>query len=523
MDQDLNVVRGDSPDWRPPNKLLGQYLLSRLKLHGDRIIQAYPQYNETVTAAVVAERAVRYAATLQSLGVGCGDRVVVCCGIHPHYSSLLLGTICCGAACATLNNKFDSGDLRRLMEIIQPKVVFSMSDAVPQLQPALSQLATIPKLIVLDDEDTWKWFINNKIAYHEPQGIDPYTNVAAIMCSSGTSGLPKAVQITQANLFTSLMAFKHKDAYVQADDIVVITSPLFWVTALLYSLASMDHGVLLVLEFGASEEHVLGVIQQQKATVLFTASNFALSIAKQPSLNSYDFSRLRIVIATGTAMAMDTQILVENFFGASVVQLYGMTEILIATGMTRKGQRILGSVGLLVPTMKLKIVDPNTGISQGCGKVGELLFKGPQVSPGYLNNPEATAATFDAEGWVHSGDIGYADSDGNIFVTGRIKDIMKYRGHHVSPIELESILLSHPEVLEAAVIGVPHPTDVEHPRAYVVLKPGASVTADSLAELVASQVAEHKWLHGGVCFVNSLPKSPTGKIIRSELRYLTES
>ncbi|XP_067007461.2 luciferin 4-monooxygenase isoform X1 [Anabrus simplex] len=521
MDCEENVIFGECQNWTPPDQPLGRYLLTQLKIHGDKIIQVYPQVSERLSAVALADRALHYAGALQSLGVQPGDRVVVCCNYLPHFSAIVLATICCGATCAPLNFKFDSGDLGRLLQVIKPKVIFTVPETLKELQIALHQQATAPTLIVFGEGETWQRFesAGNQNSFKEPVLSNVLTTTAVILCSSGTTGLPKGVCITHANWFAALHTLKYKDSQVQPDDIMVLTSPPYWVTGVLYSFSSMEQGMCMVFEFGSSEERVLTSIQEHKATLLLTASNFLLSIAKHPSLDDYMLSSLTGLICGGGAMPADSELFVKNRFRVPVIQAYGMTECLIISGAIYKGQRKLGSVGTLTPTLKMKVVDIDTGLALDRNKPGEFVVKGPLASPGYLDNPEATATLFQTDGWTHTGDIGYVDDDGNIFVIGRIKDIIKYRGDHVSPVELESILISHPDVLEAAVIGVPHPTDQEHPRAYVVRRPGTTITADHLIHLVESRVAQHKHLRGGVQFLDALPKSATGKISRIQLRH----
>jgi len=176
-----------------------------------------------------------------------------------------------------------------------------------------------------------------------------------------------------------------------------------------------------------------------------------------------------------------------------------------------------GSVGVLAPNTEALILDPATGEAVGHGVQGELWVRGPQVMAGYLNNPTETASTVDGDGWLHTGDLGWVDTDGHFFIADRIKELIKYKGFQVPPAELEGLLLTHPEVADAAVIGRPDDEAGEIPIAFVVLAHGATSTADDVRSFVNGQVARYKHL-GDVVVIGAIPKSPSGKILRRKLR-----
>jgi 4-coumarate--CoA ligase len=185
--------------------------------------------------------------------------------------------------------------------------------------------------------------------------------------------------------------------------------------------------------------------------------------------------------------------------------------------MTPAGGYKPGSVGVTVPNTETRIVDPITGEDLGVDSDGEVWVRGPQVMQGYLNNPEATAATIDDDGWLHTGDIGHIDADGHLYVVDRLKELIKYKGFQVAPAELEGILLTHPAVADAAVVGIPDDEAGEVPVGYVVLKPDQSASPDEIQEFVGGQVATFKQLRS-VVIIDAVPKSPSGKILRRLLK-----
>ena len=194
-----------------------------------------------------------------------------------------------------------------------------------------------------------------------------------------------------------------------------------------------------------------------------------------------------------------------------------MTELSPVSHFTPPGRNRPGASGLTVPNTECLIVDAESGDSLGPGKDGELWVRGPQVMRGYLNQPEATAATLDADGWLHTGDIAHFDADGYLFIVDRLKELIKYKGFQVPPAELEALLLTHPAVADAAVIGVPDAEAGELPVGFVVLKAGAQATDQEIMAFVAKQVAHYKQLRR-VTFIDAVPKSASGKILRRLLR-----
>ncbi|XP_013386933.1 4-coumarate--CoA ligase-like [Lingula anatina] len=203
-----------------------------------------------------------------------------------------------------------------------------------------------------------------------------------------------------------------------------------------------------------------------------------------------------------------------------VVQGYGATEASPSCSLPPPDVRTFrsGSVGVLVASTDCKVLDPQSGEELGQNEDGELCFRGCQIFKGYLNNPEATAAAIDKEGWFHSGDIGHYDEDQNIYVIDRIKEFIKYKGFQVAPAELEDLLLTHHAVADAAVVGRPDEDAGELPMAFIVLKPGQTATETEIASFLAAKVAPIKRLRGGVEVVRDIPKTASGKILRRVLR-----
>jgi acyl-CoA synthetase (AMP-forming)/AMP-acid ligase II len=241
-----------------------------------------------------------------------------------------------------------------------------------------------------------------------------------------------------------------------------------------------------------------------------------LSLAKNPIVDNYNLPKLKTIFSGAAPLGEDLTRECMQRLGCNVRQGYGMTETSPVTHSSPAPPRELkfGSVGVPAPNTECKIVDLETGEALPPGERGEVCVRGPQVMIGYLNRPDATAHTIDSDGWLHTGDIGYADEDGHFFIVDRAKELIKYKGFQVPPAELEAVLLTHPCIADAAVIPCPDDEAGEVPKAIVVLKHPAET--DMILEYVAQRVAPHKRIRYLEC-VDKIPKSPSGKILRRVL------
>jgi acyl-CoA synthetase (AMP-forming)/AMP-acid ligase II len=239
-----------------------------------------------------------------------------------------------------------------------------------------------------------------------------------------------------------------------------------------------------------------------------------VALAKHPSVANYDLSRLKWLFSGAAPLGAEVTDTVERVLSVRVRQGYGMTECSPACHYTPPGTERPGKAGLLVPGTECVLVDPATGARVGYGVAGEVWVRGPQVMKGYLNNPDATAATVDADGWLHTGDIGVIDADGYLEVTDRLKELIKVKGYQVAPAELEALLLKHPKIADAAVIPIADEDAGQRPKAFIVAS--EPVSAEEVKAFVAAHVAYYKRL-AEVAFIERIPKSPSGKILRRVL------
>ena len=264
-------------------------------------------------------------------------------------------------------------------------------------------------------------------------------------------------------------------------------------------------------------EQFLSLCQENKIKRGFVVPPVVLALAKHPLVDKYDLSSVKSLFSGAAPLGAELADEAAKRLDCEVVQGYGMTELSPVSHSTPDGHYKPGTIGLLIPNTECRIVDPETGKDLGQDEDGEIWVRGPQVMPGYLNNETATKDTIDDDGWLHTGDIGHIDADGHFTIVDRLKELIKYKGFQVPPAELEALLVTHPAVADAAVIGIPDDEAGELPKAFITLKPGAEASEDDIKSFVASEVATYKQLRL-VEFIDEIPKSASGKILRRLLR-----
>jgi acyl-CoA synthetase (AMP-forming)/AMP-acid ligase II len=262
----------------------------------------------------------------------------------------------------------------------------------------------------------------------------------------------------------------------------------------------------------------LRLIQEQKVTQLHIVPPIVLALAKHPLVAKFDLSSVKMIYSAAAPLAgsIQTEILAK-FPWLKIKQAYGLTEASPAITMVPDAEIKAGSVGILLPNIEAKVIDPITGNTIDPSQDGELCFRGPNIMKGYLNKAEATASTI-KDGFLHSGDIGHFDQSFHVFIVDRAKELIKYKGMQVAPAELEGLLTTHPAIADAAVIGIPNEEAGEIPKAFVVLKANQEVAPQDLQTWLDNQVAPHKKLRGGLEIVKEIPRSLSGKILRRELK-----
>ncbi|MFF9841182.1 4-coumarate--CoA ligase family protein [Streptomyces sp. NPDC013740] len=352
--------------------------------------------------------------------------------------------------------------------------------------------------------------------------VDPETDLAALPYSSGTTGIPKGVMLTHASIATNLAQLEPLMPLGPGRRILAVL-PFFHVYGLTALMnAPLQRGATVVVLPRFELDGFLAAIEKHRIDTLYVAPPIVLALAKHPAVAAYDLSSLRTIISSAAPLDAALADACSARLGLPPVrQGYGMTEMSPVTHLvpSAAGNPPPGTVGKLLPSTEMRLIaldDPTR--DAGPGEEGEIAFRGPQVMKGYLGRPDATAAMIDADGWLHTGDVGRVDEDGWLFVVDRVKELIKYKGFQVAPAELEALLLTHHGIADAAVIGVPDEDGSEIPKAFVVRQPAASeLTGEEVAAFVAERVAPYKKIRR-VEFIETVPRAASGKILRRELR-----
>jgi acyl-CoA synthetase (AMP-forming)/AMP-acid ligase II len=342
-------------------------------------------------------------------------------------------------------------------------------------------------------------------------------DTVALPYSSGTTGLSKGVMLTHRNLVANI-AQTVGAVDLTADESLVAVLPFFHIYGMQVLMnAGLHVGATIITMPRFDLEQFLRLNDEHRCTRAFVAPPIVVALAKHPMVDRFDLSALTQIVSGAAPLSAEVGEEAARRLGCEVVQGYGMTELSPVSHMTVPGGYKPGTVGVTAPNTECMVVDPVSGEPQGTDADGELWIRGPQVMKGYLGNERATADTIDADGWLHTGDIARIDADGHVSIVDRLKELIKYKGFQVPPAELEALLLTHDEVADAAVIGVPDDEAGEVPVGYVVLKAGATVDEDGITAYVAERVATYKRL-ARVSVVAEIPKSASGKILRRVLR-----
>ncbi|MEV0079959.1 AMP-binding protein [Nocardia neocaledoniensis] len=517
----------DIPDVSIHDFLFGQ--IDQADLEKSALVDG--KTGDSTTYRELIERIDAVAGALAARGAGTGDVVAVLSPNSPQFAVAFHGAIRAGATVTTINALYTSDEIASQLRDSDAQFLFTAAALLPQATAAADKVQMDPsKVIVLDDAHAW--FGSTLTALLDEQqtppaiAIDPRHHIAVLPYSSGTTGRPKGVMLTHHNLVANLCQIAPLGGF-NRDDTFLAVLPFFHIYGLTVLLNSALHSRATLVTMTKFElDEMLRVVSDHRCTYLFIAPPVALAIAKHPHDSELDLSSIRMVISGAAPLDANLARIVADRLGCPVRQGYGMSELSPVSHAIPAGEAGdsvgLGSVGFPVPNTENKLVDPVSGaeISQpaaGTSKPGELWVRGPNVMAGYRGRADETAATIDAEGYLHTGDLATVDALGIVTITDRLKELIKYKGYQVPPAELEAVLLQHPDIADAAVVGALDHDGEEVPKAYIVLVGGAHVTPSEVIDFVAVRVAPHKKVRQ-VEFISAVPKSAAGKILRNQLR-----
>jgi acyl-CoA synthetase (AMP-forming)/AMP-acid ligase II len=501
-----------------PETDLASFALRHSPELGDRPALIDASSGRAIAYAELAPLVRRAATGLAARGFRQGDVLAIYAPNLPEYAVAAHAVMSLGGVVTTANPLYTPAELATQLTDSRARAIVTVPTFLEHARQAAAE-ARCRELYVIGETDEATPFGALLEHGENPPAvqIDP-GDTAALLYSSGTTGLPKGVELTHraivANLMQTAIALDSRK-----DDTILAVAPFFHALGFAVVLnTSLSVGATVMSLPRFDLEVFLRAIQDQRVTGTVIVPPIALALARHPAVEGYDLRSLRYVGCGAAPLGKEIEEECAERLGCVFQQGYGMTEATASIAIPAIGAPDLhryGQAGILVAGTEARVVDPDSGVDLGTGGTGEIWIRGPQLMRGYLGRPEATAATIDADGWLHSGDIGRVDEDGRVFITDRIKELIKYKAYQVAPAELEALLCSHPAVAGAAVVGTPDEAAGELPTAFVVA--GEEVSDDELMSWVAERVAPHKRIRR-VERIEEIPCSPSGKILRRELR-----
>jgi long-chain acyl-CoA synthetase len=481
--------------------------------------------NESTTYDELRARTDRERARLAQLGLADGDRIAIVCSNGLPFAVTYLAALGLGLVVVPLNPTSPGPELEHQLRAISAKAIVVDRSAVASWRhvdraavPSLEHVLTVDEA-ELDDATG---------SLDRPDGEEgpavavadlPADHLAVLMFTSGTAGSPRAAMLTHGNLLANLDQIRATTHRTGPDDVTYGVIPLFHIFGLNVVLGTtLQAGGTLVLVQRFDPDTALESIRARGVTVVPGAPSMWVAFSHFEEAPADAFATVRVAYSGAAKLPVATSRLLEERFGLVVAEGYGLTEasptVTTSTGLQPK----YGSVGAVLDGIELRIVD-EVGQDALVGDAGEIWVRGPNVFAGYLDDPEATARVLTPDGWLRTGDIGYCDDEGFVYLVDRAKDLVIVSGFNVYPAEVEDVLAKAPGVAEVGVIGVPHPHTGEAVKAFVVAEPGVSVDEETLIEFAHEHLARYK-CPSKILVVDELPRNANGKLLRRALNHV---
>lgn len=465
--------------------------------------------DQVLTYADLDDLTARVAGWLRVQGVEAGDRVGIMLPNVPAFAVLYYGAMRAGAVVVPMNPLLKAREVQHYLNDSGAALVFAWESAADEARSAADIVgARVEVVAPMSLAEVGSWRPHTEVC---ARGED---DTAVILYTSGTTGTPKGAQLTHANMRANASVAAFDLFSLAPDDVIMGCLPLFHSfgqTCGLNTAVLAGASLTLVPRFDPTT--ALKVIERDGVTIFEGVPTMYVAML-QAGKEVADTSTLRLCVSGGAALPGEVLKGFTATFGAGILEGYGLSETSPVASFNRVDNAKPGSIGLPIEGVEMRVVDA-TGTEVAVNEVGEIVIRGHNVMRGYWNRPEATNEAI-KDGWFYSGDMARCDEDGFFFIVDRKKELIIRGGFNIYPREIEEVLYEHPDVVEAAVIGVPHPTHGEEVAAAVVLKPETSTTTDDLRKYVKARVAAYKYPRH-VWLVPQLPKGPTGKIQKGDI------
>lgn len=492
-------------------------VLMGLQADTGRVVAVDGPSGATLTGAQMEAAIRELAGGLQGLGIRPGSVVAVLAPNCPDYAVVFHAVALAGGTVTPINPTYTAPEVAHQLRDAGAVLLVTVP-AMVQVAQAAAEGTKISEVLVIGAADGLRGIDTLRgPALAAQVAVDLNTYPVVLPYSSGTTGLPKGVVLSHRNLVVNVDQVQAM-LDIRAGDSTVAFLPFFHIYGLNVLMNPfLAAGARIVTMPRFDLEAFLTHIQTHRPRHILVAPPVAIALAKHPMVDKFDLSSLETLISAAAPLGVETAEAVGRRLGCRAVQGYGMTELSPMSHCVPPGKLRPGSVGVATPNTEWKIADPDTGAALPVGDEGEVWVRGPQVMLGYLGNPEATARSLTADGWLRTGDLGVADMEGYLFIRDRLKELIKVKGFQVAPAEVEAELLAHPDVADAAVIGVADDEAGEVPVAFVVPAPGVAFDESAVLIHLRERLASYK-VPRVVHLVEVVPKSASGKILRRVLR-----
>jgi len=461
---------------------------------------------------------------LVAAGVGAGDRVAFLDKNCPAFFEVLFGGAKLNAVNVGVNWRLSANEIAYTVNDAKAICLFVGPDFYPVIEEIEQKLETVRTIVALGAHQRWRsyetWLAESEA---DDPGVEAApADVALQLYTSGTTGLPKGAMLTNANL-DCLFDGVASEWEFDSDSVNLIASPLFNIAGGGWALLGMHCGCRSVLVRDVTPAGLLAAIPAHRVTNALLVPALLQFLLQTPGCDVTDFSSLRAIVYGASPISEKVLAASMRTFGCHFIQAYALTEHTGAVTILRHEEHDLENPGRLRsagrphPWIELRIVDTATGLDEGTGLVGEVWLRSCQVMKGYWNRPEETALTITEEGWLRTGDVGYLDADGFLYLHDRVKDMIISGGQNIYPAEVENALMEHPDVADVAVIGVPDERWGETVKAIVVARAESQPDPASILAHARTRIAHFK-CPTSIDFVPALPRNPSGKVLKRELR-----